>query len=560
MKIRLRQALREWGKNTPIRSKLRVYYICVLVPLFLLTLFVLRNFLVRSREKQQREMETAAALVHDGLLEKANLAAAAANSINLSDYIDELLNREYLMPIDYMEAYQEYRENALFESLITSNYMKVTIYGDNDTLLNGGEFGRLSEVRDTAWYRRLQESGRDEILMFWYDDYRRPLSTASRKLLFVRRLNLITHRGCEKVVKVEIDYNSLVNRIRVVDYDRRIVLCQNGKVMLSSAGGNNYASDFPDFSDQRRAAYSSEFTLYGQTMQLYVLENHRDLLHRLLGNISVITVLLLFSLVLPVVMMRGIDRSVVERILRDRLMQQETDIARQNAELLALHSQINPHFMFNALESVRMHSVLRHEDETADMVEKLAVMLRQNAEWYEDTVDIAHELELTETYFALQKYRFGDRLSYQIEAEEDCSSCKVPKMTIVTFAENACVHGVESKTSGVFVFIRVFRDGEDLCIEVEDTGAGMKPELVSDLLARMNGASIEMLREKSRIGIINACLRIRMMLDGHVRFMIESEEGIGTVVQIRMQEYDRYAARERKAGPEDTATGEKVIC
>lgn len=136
-------------------------------------------------------------------------------------------------------------------------------------------------------------------------------------------------------------------------------------------------------------------------------------------------------------------------------------VAPQNAELLALHSQINPHFLFNALESIRMHSILKNENETADMVEKLAVMQRQYVEWGEDSVTIEQEVEFVKAYLALQKYRFGERLSYQIEIDEECRKRKVPK----TYAGNirighACVHGIESKASPGWIFVRVYEQNE----------------------------------------------------------------------------------------------------
>ena len=84
---------------------------------------------------------------------------------------------------------------------------------------------------------------------------------------------------------------------------------------------------------------------------------------------------------------------------------------KKNAELLALHVQINPHFLFNALESIRMHSILKEEFETADMVERLAIMERQNVDWGNDDIPISREMDFVEAYLGLQKYRFGDRLS-----------------------------------------------------------------------------------------------------------------------------------------------------
>lgn len=117
---------------------------------------------------------------------------------------------------------------------------------------------------------------------------------------------------------------------------------------------------------------------------------------------------------------------------------------------------------------------MKNENETADMVEKLAVMQRQYVEWGEDSVTIEQEVEFVKAYLALQKYRFGERLSYQIEIDEECRKRKVPKLTLVTFVENACVHGIESKASPGWIFVRVYEQNELICMEIEDTGNGME--------------------------------------------------------------------------------------
>ena len=229
---------------------------------------------------------------------------------------------------------------------------------------------------------------------------------------------------------------------------------------------------------------------------------------------------------------------LIQTVYKDRLKEQEMDIARQTAELLALHSQINPHFLFNALESIRMHSILKKEYETADMVEKLALMQRQNVEWSSDSVTVEEELRFAQAYLELQKYRFGERLSYRMEAEEECRMLRIPKLSLVTFVENACVHGIEKKTSPGWIFVRITcrqeEEGRVLCMEIEDTGAGMPQEELSEMQARMNHASIERLREKERVGILNACIRLKMATGDRVAFEMESEEGVGTIVTIRV--------------------------
>ena len=226
--------------------------------------------------------------------------------------------------------------------------------------------------------------------------------------------------------------------------------------------------------------------------------------------------------------------SLIQIMYKNKIKEQEMIVARQNAELLALHSQINPHFLFNALESIRMHSIIKQEYETADMVSKLAVMTRQNVDWGEELVEIRREMEFVEAYLGLQKYRFGDRLSYQLDVAEDCRELRLPKLTVVTFVENACVHGIESKTTPGWIFVRISRDEEELCIEVEDTGDGMDEQTVKILNEKLQNPSIEQLKDKSRVGMLNASLRIKMLTSGNYRISIESEQGVGTMIQLRL--------------------------
>lgn len=163
-------------------------------------------------------------------------------------------------------------------------------------------------------------------------------------------------------------------------------------------------------------------------------------------------------------------------------------------------------------------------------------MERQYVDWGTDTISIREELQFVEAYLELQKYRFGDRLSYKIEAEPDCLHYCVPRLTLVTFVENACVHGLENKTAPGWIFVRCCcRDGH-LYMEIEDTGHGMDSGLLLTLQEKMENASMQLLKENERVGILNACLRLHMATDNTVKFQLESEEDSGTIVTISIPE------------------------
>ncbi len=168
------------------------------------------------------------------------------------------------------------------------------------------------------------------------------------------------------------------------------------------------------------------------------------------------------------------------------------------------------------------------------MVEKRAVMTRQNVEWGNDLVTIKKETESIEAYLYLQSYRFGDRLSFDVDVDKECEDFLIPKLTLVTFVENACVHGIESKSSAGWIFVRVYMKDQDLCMEVEDTGGGMSDDEIQELQRSIETVSIDMIKGKKHVGILNACLRLKLHTDSNVTFTIDSEVGVGMCVLIKI--------------------------
>lgn len=568
-----------------LKKKLQVLYIfCVLFPLFVTDGVILYNLIQGERQRQQYEMENVASAVQYNLTNTVEHSAATAKNIYLNRYIEDFLNTRFTSVLDYVMGRQRFMKDTLFESSLGMDNTQLTMYADNETIVNGGEFSRISAAREEKWYECLQESGQDMRLLFYYDDGKSPAVDARRKILFLRKMDFFHNSPCEKVLKIEIDYSNVVRDLERMHYELPVYICRDGEILLSNEGHNSVMEGFENFTDAGRAGYEKEITLYGEKLQICVLGTSGSILPLLRENIVLIVLLLLVNIILPWFLMRQIDRSITVRIqalshvfesvnqdrlrelpgvrgrdeigslmhnynrmaarmndliqtvYKDKLKQQEMDIARQSAELLALRSQINPHFLFNALESIRMHSILKREYETADMVERLAVMERQNVDWSVDDVEIRKEMEFVEAYLGLQKYRFGDRLSYELSVEPDCASVRIPKLTLVTFVENACVHGIESKTAPGWIFVRIYRENEILCIEVEDTGDGLEEEVLADILDKMRNASIDRLREKGRVGILNACLRLKMMPACRTDFHIESEKGAGTMIQIRISQ------------------------
>ena len=524
-------------------------------------------------------MENIANAVRYNLSSEVEGASKLAKGIYTSRYIDDVLNHQYESELEYVSSYQEFFKDTLIGVGASQSNMQIKMYADNDTIINGAEFQKIDQILDKDWYRYMQKNELESGLYFEYDGKEKLISKSSRKIIFFQKMNF--YKETKNVLVIELDYRSMVKMFGKMNYDSIVYVCDGNKIVLSNGENSDASTEFADFDNMESVGYSEEINMYGKNLTIYVLTKKSQFIN-IIQHFPYIFVLIFVNVLLPFCMvylinnsftvrihelsevfdrvdeehleqiqnpkgqdevgnlMRNYNKmaqrvnSLIQIVYKNYIQEQKMIVARQKAELLALHSQINPHFLFNALESIRMHSIIKKEMETADMVQKLAIMQRQYVEWQEDTIEIDREMDFVDAYLGLQKYRFGDRLSYKLEVEEDCKKFQIPKLTIVTFVENACVHGIESKTTAGWIFVRISVDNNNLCLEIEDTGNGMDEEETITLLKRMREANIDMLKMKGRVGIVNACLRLKMLTDDKVHFELDSEKGIGTIIQIRI--------------------------
>lgn len=574
--------IERWLSDIDLKKKLNgLYLFCVLIPLFFTDGFILWGMVRAEQAEKKHQMERVAEAVEYNLRNVIDDAANDAVYIAMNNDVADFLNKGYTSPYNYVDEYQDFIKNSVFERANSMGNYQITVYAKNNTIVNGGTFRRLDTAVDEMWYKEFVDSGQNMIVRFFYDDMY-PVVDPERKLVLISKTNLASHRGREKIIKIEMDYSSVIRDIMNMNYEMPIYICCNNQVMMTNTGKNPIYEDYYAFEEQDKVGYKKEISMYDYNLNIYVLNVKSSIFEILKSNIMLVLLLVIINVLLPWVMMKLIERSVtgrvrvlgeafdcvednrlmeisdiygddeigrlmnnynrmalrmntlIQTVYMDRLKEQEMDIARRNAELMALHSQINPHFLFNALESIRMHSVLKKEYETADMVQKLALMHRQNVDWGKDKLPVIKEIEFADAYLALQKYRFGNRLSYSFDIDEKYRDLEIPKLSIVTFVENACVHGIEKKATPGWIFVKVYGDDEYLYIEVEDTGAGMSDDKLHDMQEKIKTVNIDMLKEQKSVGILNACLRIKMMTDDASVIGVDSEEDIGTTIIIKI--------------------------
>ncbi|MNQ94008.1 Sensor histidine kinase YpdA [compost metagenome] len=174
-------------------------------------------------------------------------------------------------------------------------------------------------------------------------------------------------------------------------------------------------------------------------------------------------------------------KSLIDDVYIADIQKKDLELKQRQSQLHALQSQINPHFLFNALETIRMRSLIKQENETAKIIKNMAKMFRRSLEWGGEWVTFRDELDLILCFLEIQKYRFGDKLSYRFEVDESVYSCKIPKMTLLPFIENASLHGIEPLQGHGTIELKATRTGDQVYFTIADTGIGMSKEKV-DLL------------------------------------------------------------------------------
>ncbi|WP_178021385.1 sensor histidine kinase [uncultured Paenibacillus sp.] len=209
-------------------------------------------------------------------------------------------------------------------------------------------------------------------------------------------------------------------------------------------------------------------------------------------------------------------KRLVEQIQKD-------EVEKAAAEMRALQSQINPHFLYNTLATVKWIASLQRAEKIVIMTDSLISMLRYSARAEGTTASIGEELDNLRNYMTIQNVRYYNRIRMDIEADESLLSCQIPKLILQPMVENAIFHGLASMEEGGIVSVRITREFSGIAIYVCDNGVGMDEETVRLVERLLSG---EQVREGG-IGLLNVQRRIQLF-SGHtqsIRFCTLPGEG-----------------------------------
>ena len=227
--------------------------------------------------------------------------------------------------------------------------------------------------------------------------------------------------------------------------------------------------------------------------------------------------------------MQELSDSFGQMVLRIQELMQKVrneEIILRKTELQALQAQINPHFLYNTLDSIAWMCEDGRNREAVSMVNALARLFRISISKGHELIPVAKEVEHAKSYLQIQKFRYKDQFDYSFEVAEACNAYYCNKITLQPLIENAIYHGLNRMIEAGYIRIRIFEDGEELVFCVEDNGVGMTAEQCESILSADS--------REGGIGMKNVNDRVKIYFGERYGMHIESEPDVGTKVYIRM--------------------------
>lgn len=229
----------------------------------------------------------------------------------------------------------------------------------------------------------------------------------------------------------------------------------------------------------------------------------------------------------------GIEQ-MVGQINSQLELNEKEQIKLREMEFALLQAQINPHFLYNTLDTIIWLIETGKNEQAQDMVSSLSTYFRSFLSNGKDIITLAEEITHVKSYLEIQQVRYKDILSYDILADNSFGSCAIPKMTLQPLVENAIYHGIKTKRGGGSITVSSEKENDKVLIRVSDTGSGLTPERLEELRSSLNS-------DGGGFGLSSSYKRLKLRYGENCSFDIDSEAGVGTVISIRIPAEEQEA-------------------
>lgn len=207
-------------------------------------------------------------------------------------------------------------------------------------------------------------------------------------------------------------------------------------------------------------------------------------------------------------------------------------LSQKDAQIRELQAQMNPHFLYNVLQSISSIALIKNVPEVHAIANAMGVVLRYSIKPKSNTATVSEELEHVKNYLAIQQIRYGNRLNYEIDVPEYIMECILPRVSLQPMVENSIIHGFEDRQEAGNILISGSQQEDNIIIDVSDDGNGIPFDKLDRIKAELADRRDLGDNNACGIGLINLSTRLRLLYGEKAYLVIESEPQIGTSIQI----------------------------
>lgn len=555
------------------KKMLIVYFVSIFFPMLIIGGLYCRSVTNSAKNRNLKEI----GFDVDVAAEKIERVTDNARMICDELYCNTTLNKNLLMKNGSLQDFIN-NSNEIYDLnryCIAYDFIEsIEIYTFNENLYRNAVLLRVSDIpKNSKWYDKFLEIGSDYSVISYYDK-----DTGRSRLCIVRRLS--NYGRCNDILKINISYESIENEIIYNEEKGRMYLFNNENKCIAVSPDDDLKTDFlgTDYSALKgKKTVEKELRFpVGYTLCCLYTENYTgDTMREMVGFIvSMLAALFVSALLVCFItytmtekmaeltaatkkmqngefvkisedgigtdeigmLAKGFNGAVtkintlINEIYLEKLKSAEIEREKNKAEFIALQRQINPHFLFNIMEILRMKCVKNKNTETADMIKNISVMLRRQISWKKDVITFDEELVFIRAFASLYECNLDNDVSIEFLIDEDTKRYVVPKMAVQVFVENAFRHGLDNLEKNRVFSLSAKAEGGRLIIKVSDNGKGMDTGIADAI----NNGDIECIREMSGNGIANVLSRMKLYFNDDFKVSVCSVPYEKTEITINL--------------------------
>ncbi len=540
-------------KNANLKNKLIYIYVGgIAIPIVILSLIYCWFAISNTRENMKHELEYDISEIAGNIEKSIEQGSGISDRVYYDTSLMNILKKNNGDFYDYIEAAKQIDLVARYHMQYDS-VEKITIYTHNDNLYRSGVLARFEDItNDGGWYDAYLKKNQDISFISYVDGDNKSV------LSLVRKLDYIS--GVQDIMKIDFSYAYIKKQLKYTKYDCDLQLWDKDDNTAVISGGQDEVFggskadciekklSFPD-NYSILCKYRLKITLNqimsflipvlvilisvlcGNLLLIKPIISKLDMLARVMGNIPKEQ----FTRISEDGMgsdelgtlIKSYNRAIsyidvlINQVYSENLKRIEIENEKNKAKFMLLTGQLNPHFIFNVLEMVRMNKLIKEDGETSQLIYEMSMIIRNIISWKEDLIELRQEMEVVRAYLDLSSYSFENDIDINIDISDEALNCIIPKMAVQVLAENAVRHGLDNVSYKRKAEVKAAIRNDRLIISVADNGVGMSSKLVDAINEKKSAQELG-------IGISNVIERLRIYYGDDASLKVQSSPCIRT--------------------------------